>query len=207
LERGLLERGVRVAGINDLWDPGTLAHLLQNDTTFGRLRWDVDHDDADLHVGGQSIPTFREKDPANLRWGDLGVDLVIEATGKLRARDDAARAHAVVARTRRRSDLHELVIQRLFATGLHFQTAVRLAVRPEVVERIGSAVQRHQARRGARANTAAPSTFGQARPGGRLSSGACRCERRQWCSPSSFVASTAACVLRSKPSLASRLET
>jgi glyceraldehyde 3-phosphate dehydrogenase len=54
LERGLQERGINVAGINDLWDPGTLAHLLQNDTTFGRLRWDVDHDDANLHVGGQS---------------------------------------------------------------------------------------------------------------------------------------------------------
>jgi len=99
LERGLLERGVRVAGINDLWDPGTLAHLLQNDTTFGKLRWDVDHDDANLRVGGHTIPTFREKDPANLRWGDLGVDLVIEATGRLRARDDAA-AHLKVGARR-----------------------------------------------------------------------------------------------------------
>ncbi len=90
LERGLLYRGFRLVGINDLWDPGTLAHLLQNDTTFGRLRWDVAHDDANLRVDGQSIPTFREKDPANLRWGDLGVDLVIEATGRFRARDDAA---------------------------------------------------------------------------------------------------------------------
>ena len=90
LERGLLGNGVDVVGINDLWDPSTLAHLLQNDTTFGRLRWDVDHDDANLLVGGQAIPTFRERDPANLRWGDVGVDLVIESTGKLRARDDAA---------------------------------------------------------------------------------------------------------------------
>jgi glyceraldehyde 3-phosphate dehydrogenase len=64
---------------------------LQHDTTFGRLRWDVDHDDANLRVGGHTIPIFRERDPFNLRWGDLGVDLVIESTGKLRARDDAAK--------------------------------------------------------------------------------------------------------------------
>ena len=98
LERGLLGRGVDVVGINDLWDPATLAHLLQNDTTFGKLRWDVEHDDANLFVGGHTIPTFRERDPANLRWGDLGVDLVIESTGKLRARDDAAKHIKVGAR-------------------------------------------------------------------------------------------------------------
>ena len=90
LERGLLERGVHVVGVNDLWDAATLAHLLQNDTTFGRLRWDVDHDDANIRVGGASIPTYREKDPAVLPWAEVGIDLVIEATGRRRARDDAA---------------------------------------------------------------------------------------------------------------------
>jgi glyceraldehyde 3-phosphate dehydrogenase len=90
LERGLLDRGVRIVGINDLWDPQTLAYLLQNDTTFGKLRWDTDHDDANLRVGGHTIPTFRQRDPAVLPWGDLNVDLVIESTGKLRGRDDAA---------------------------------------------------------------------------------------------------------------------
>src|SRR5688572_21296424 len=98
LDRGLLGNGVDVVAINDLWDPATLAHLLQNDTTFGKLRWDVEYDDANLVVGGQTIPTFRERDPANLRWGDLGVDLVIESTGKLRARDDAAKHLKVGAR-------------------------------------------------------------------------------------------------------------
>src|SRR5690606_2965388 len=57
LERGLLERGIQIVGVNDLWAPATLAHLLQNDTTFGRLRWDVDHDAANIRVGGASIPT------------------------------------------------------------------------------------------------------------------------------------------------------
>jgi glyceraldehyde 3-phosphate dehydrogenase (phosphorylating) len=91
LERGLLDRGCRLVAVNDLWDPATLAHLLKYDTTFGRLSWDVDHDDASLRVDGHIVPTFREKDPANLPWADLDVDLVIESTGKMRTRDDAAR--------------------------------------------------------------------------------------------------------------------
>jgi len=90
LERGLFTREVEVVGVNDLWDPKTLAHLLENDTTFGKLRWDVDHDDANLVIAGTPVPTFRERDPGRLPWGELSVDLVIEATGKLRARDDAA---------------------------------------------------------------------------------------------------------------------
>jgi glyceraldehyde 3-phosphate dehydrogenase len=90
LERGLLEHGVRVVGINDLWDPGTLAHLFAYDSTFGPLFRPVDHDDASIGVAGQQIPVYRERSPERLPWGELGVDLVIEATGKLRSRDDAA---------------------------------------------------------------------------------------------------------------------
>jgi glyceraldehyde 3-phosphate dehydrogenase len=91
LERGLLERGIELVAINDLWDTATLAHLLEYDTTFGRLEWDVDHDTANLRVGGTIVPTFQQKDPANLPWAELDVDLVIESTGKMRARDDAAK--------------------------------------------------------------------------------------------------------------------
>ena len=99
VERGLLDRGCRLVAVNDLWDPATLAHLLEYDTTFGRLRWDVDHDDANLKVAGHVVPTFREKDPVNLPWADLDVDLVIESTGRMRARDDAA--HHLKAGARR----------------------------------------------------------------------------------------------------------
>jgi len=91
LERGLLDRGCRLVAVNDLWDPATLAHLLEYDTTFGRLRWDVAHDDANLRIASHIVPTFRQKDPVNLPWSELGVDLVIESTGKMRGRDDAAR--------------------------------------------------------------------------------------------------------------------
>jgi glyceraldehyde 3-phosphate dehydrogenase len=90
LERGLLGRGIDVVAVNDLWDPATLAHLLDYDSTFGRLRWDVSHDDANLTVDGHRIPVTSQRDPATLNWGELSVDLVIESTGKLRARDDAA---------------------------------------------------------------------------------------------------------------------
>jgi glyceraldehyde 3-phosphate dehydrogenase len=90
LERGLLERGVRVVAINDLWDAGTLANLLANDSTFGRLHRNVKHDATGISVDGFHVPTYRERDPASLPWAQHEVDLVIEATGKLRARDDAA---------------------------------------------------------------------------------------------------------------------
>jgi glyceraldehyde 3-phosphate dehydrogenase (phosphorylating) len=90
LERGLLGKEVDIVGINDLWDPATLAQLVAYDSTFGPLRIDIAHDAAGIDVGGYRIPTSSQKDPSLLGWGDLSVDLVIEATGKLRARDDAA---------------------------------------------------------------------------------------------------------------------
>jgi glyceraldehyde 3-phosphate dehydrogenase len=91
LERQLQERGIQIIAINDLWDTATLAHLLEFDTTFGRLPVNVEHDTANLRIAGTIVPTFQQKDPANLPWADLDVDLVIESTGKMRARDDAAR--------------------------------------------------------------------------------------------------------------------
>jgi glyceraldehyde 3-phosphate dehydrogenase len=90
LERDLVNEGIRVVAINDLWDPGTLAHLLVHDSTFGALGAEVSHDDTTLHVAGHTIAALRERRPDTLPWAELGVDLVIESTGKLRAREDAA---------------------------------------------------------------------------------------------------------------------
>jgi glyceraldehyde 3-phosphate dehydrogenase len=91
LERGILGDGnVDVVAINDLWPPATLAHLLAHDSTFGPLRWPVEADGSSLRVGGQRIALLSERDPAVLPWADLGVDLVIESTGRFRTRDDAA---------------------------------------------------------------------------------------------------------------------
>jgi glyceraldehyde 3-phosphate dehydrogenase len=91
IDRGLFDTSVTIVGVNDLWDACTLAHLLEYDSTFGRLGHRVDHDDSGLHLADTRIPLWKEKDPAVLPWADLDVDLVIESTGKFRARDDAAR--------------------------------------------------------------------------------------------------------------------
>jgi glyceraldehyde 3-phosphate dehydrogenase len=90
LEQDVSNAGFQVVAINDLWDAATLAHLLEYDSAFGRLGHDVGYEDDTLNVGWHSIPTFSEGTPEALPWADLGVDLVIESTGKLRTRDDAA---------------------------------------------------------------------------------------------------------------------
>jgi len=89
-ERDLFDEGIEVVAINDLFEPATLAHLLQFDSTFGPLDRDVEVVDGALEVDGWRIALLNEGDPALLPWGALDVDLVIEATGKFRTRDDAA---------------------------------------------------------------------------------------------------------------------
>ena len=81
----------RFAAINDLTDARTLAHLLKYDSVHGVWDKEISADGDKLRVGDEEIRVFAEKDPAKLPWADLGVDVVIEATGKFRARDDAAR--------------------------------------------------------------------------------------------------------------------
>jgi glyceraldehyde 3-phosphate dehydrogenase len=90
LGQDLSNSGLQVVAINDLFDAGTLAHLLEYDSTFGPLGVEVGHDDNALSVGWHSIPTFSERMPDVLPWADLDVDLVIESTGRLRTRDEAA---------------------------------------------------------------------------------------------------------------------
>jgi glyceraldehyde 3-phosphate dehydrogenase len=95
LERGLLtdgagNGGVDIVAVNDLWPAATLAHLLQHDSTFGPLRQPVSVDGDLLRVGSQQIRLLNERDPAAMPWTDLDVDLVIEATGRFRTREDAA---------------------------------------------------------------------------------------------------------------------
>src|SRR5687767_10946644 len=79
LERGLLDgAGLDVVAVNDLWPAATLAHLLAHDSTFGPLSQPVHIDGDVLRVGEQRIRLLSERDPADLPWADLGVDLVIE---------------------------------------------------------------------------------------------------------------------------------
>ncbi|MEV4346466.1 type I glyceraldehyde-3-phosphate dehydrogenase [Actinoplanes sp. NPDC049596] len=81
---------LEVVAVNDLFDTATLAHLLEYDSTFGRMTAEVGHAADALIVDGRRIPAFARRTPDELPWAELGVDLVIESTGKLRTRDDAA---------------------------------------------------------------------------------------------------------------------
>ncbi|HZD74681.1 MAG TPA: type I glyceraldehyde-3-phosphate dehydrogenase [Actinomycetota bacterium] len=81
---------VQVVAVNDLTDNRTLANLLKYDSTFGRLDGEVSYDESSIIVDGQAIRATAERDPAQLGWGDLGVDIVIESTGRFTDRDSAA---------------------------------------------------------------------------------------------------------------------
>lgn len=85
-----LERDdIEIVAVNDLTDAEMLAHLLKFDSVFGKLNKDVTVEDDNIVIGGKTIKVFSEKDPANLPWGDLGVDIVLEATGIFRDREGA----------------------------------------------------------------------------------------------------------------------
>jgi glyceraldehyde 3-phosphate dehydrogenase len=81
--RACLESGANfeIVGINDLTDNATLAHLLKYDSILGRLNQPVTHTDTTITVGGKTIAVSAERDPANIPWGRLGVDVVVESTG------------------------------------------------------------------------------------------------------------------------------
>ena len=82
---------IEIVGVNDLTDNKVLAHLLKFDSILGRLDVDVTSTDTSILVGDQEVAAFAERDPANLKWGDLGVDVVVESTGFF---TDATKAHA-----------------------------------------------------------------------------------------------------------------
>ena len=85
------EADIEWVAINDLADPAMLAHLLKNDTVYGRFGGSVEVADGALVVDGVRIAVPGETDPAALPWGELGVDVVIESTGRFRTRADAAK--------------------------------------------------------------------------------------------------------------------
>ena len=80
-----------IMAINDLTDAATLAHLLKYDSVHGRFDGEISHDESSITVDGKRIKIFSERDPEGLPWGDLGVDVVIEATGAFRTREGASK--------------------------------------------------------------------------------------------------------------------
>ena len=86
---------IEVVAINDLYDSKTNAHLLKYDTAYGKYPGTVEVDGDDLVVDGKTIKVFAERDPGNLPWGDLGVEVVVESTGVFRdaSKDPGPKSH------------------------------------------------------------------------------------------------------------------
>ncbi|MBA3489895.1 MAG: type I glyceraldehyde-3-phosphate dehydrogenase [Longispora sp.] len=95
--RAVLASGadIEIVGVNDLTDNATLAHLLKYDSILGRLGHEVKASSDEITVGGKTVKVFADRDPANLTWGDLGVDIVVESTGFF---TDATKAKAHIDR-------------------------------------------------------------------------------------------------------------
>ena len=84
--KALLEREipVEVVAVNDLADASMNAHLFKHDSTYGAYRGVVEHTEDAVIVDGRAIKVLAEPDPTKLPWADLGVDIVLESTGKFR---------------------------------------------------------------------------------------------------------------------------
>jgi glyceraldehyde 3-phosphate dehydrogenase len=82
---------IEIVGVNDLTDNAVLAHLLKYDSILGPLGVDVSSTEGDITVGGKTFKAFAERDPANLAWGEVGADIVVESTGFF---TDATKARA-----------------------------------------------------------------------------------------------------------------
>ncbi|MFI5758712.1 type I glyceraldehyde-3-phosphate dehydrogenase [Streptomyces sp. NPDC051569] len=91
--RALLEQGadIEIVAVNDLGDTATTAHLLKYDTILGRLKAEVTHTADTITVDGHTIKVLSERNPADIPWGELGVDIVIESTGIFTKKADAAK--------------------------------------------------------------------------------------------------------------------
>ena len=76
--------------VNDLGSVDTMAHLLKHDSVLGALPYDVEAVDDGIKIGGDSFKVLAERDPKELPWGDLGVDVVVESTGIFSSREQAA---------------------------------------------------------------------------------------------------------------------
>ncbi len=88
---GLKNPNLKFVAINDITDPKTLAHLLKYDSIFGRFKEQVEASSSSIIVDGEEIRVFSVRDPAQIPWQEEGVDIVVEATGLFRSRNDAAK--------------------------------------------------------------------------------------------------------------------
>jgi len=89
MRAALNKENVEIVAINDLTDTKTLAHLLKYDTAYKQIAAEVKSDEKNLIINGVSIPVFAVKDPSQLPWADLKIDVVLECTGRFTKKDDA----------------------------------------------------------------------------------------------------------------------
>jgi glyceraldehyde 3-phosphate dehydrogenase len=90
--------GAEVVGINDIADAATLAHLLKYDSIYGRYPAEVGCDKSNIIIGGKKIPVSAERDPADLKWGQLGAEVIVEATGLFKDKASAGKHIAAGAK-------------------------------------------------------------------------------------------------------------
>ena len=98
LRAALAHHDVDIVAVNDITDTTTLAHLLKYDSVLGNLTVPVSASGDTIKVGSDQFKVFAQKDPAQLPWQDVGVDIVFESTGKFTKRDDAAKHLAAGAK-------------------------------------------------------------------------------------------------------------
>jgi glyceraldehyde 3-phosphate dehydrogenase len=98
MRAALSRHDIEFAAVNDLTDAATLAHLLKYDSVLGNLSATVEAEGDSIRVNGRPFRVLSVKEPAQLPWKDLGVDVVFESTGRFTKRDDAARHLAAGAR-------------------------------------------------------------------------------------------------------------
>ena len=89
---------VEIVAINDLLEPDYLAYMLQYDSVHGQFKGDIAVEGSTLIVNGKRIRLTAERDPANLKWGEVGADVVIESTGLFLDKDSASKHLAAGAK-------------------------------------------------------------------------------------------------------------
>jgi glyceraldehyde 3-phosphate dehydrogenase len=102
---------IEIVGVNDLTDNATLAHLLKYDSILGRLDADVSATETSIKVGDREIAAFAERDPASIKWSDVGADVIVESTGfftdatKARAHVDAGAKKVIISAPAKNEDV------------------------------------------------------------------------------------------------------
>src|SRR5690625_4212091 len=115
LRQAIGNNEVEIVAVNDLTDADMLAHLLKYDSVHGKLDEDVEAKDGAIVVGGKEVKVLSERDPADLNWGELGVEVVIESTGRFVDREssqkhiDAGAKKVIISAPGKNEDLTDVM--------------------------------------------------------------------------------------------------